>query len=220
MRTRHSPVAVPGKSFREGHLMQGTGGTCFSLTATLLYLLRALGWEAEPILADRRYGADTHCALLVWIDRQPHLLDPGYLIVDPIPLSSSEEQIIETAFNRLILTPQGDGEKLALHTAQQKNSTYRLTFKISPVDSREFLRVWDASFEWEMMRYPLLTRIVGERQLYLQGNRFQTRTHDHVERREISAEELIPEIARDFGIDPTVAGRALSILKGRGEPYG
>jgi arylamine N-acetyltransferase len=61
------------------HLQWGTGGTCFSLTATLLHLIRSLGFEAEPILADRPYGSNTHCALRVMVEGQPHLLDPGYL---------------------------------------------------------------------------------------------------------------------------------------------
>ena len=64
----------------------GAGGTCFSLTWTLLQLLRALGFVAEPLLADRRYGPDTHSALVIWLDGVKHLLDPGYLITSPIPL--------------------------------------------------------------------------------------------------------------------------------------
>src|ERR1700722_19167084 len=39
------------------HWTLGAGGTCFALTATMLHLVRALGWQAQPILADRRYGA-------------------------------------------------------------------------------------------------------------------------------------------------------------------
>ena len=45
--------------------------------------------RAEPILADRRYGDDTHSALVVWHEGKPHLLDPGYLIVRPLPLPSA-----------------------------------------------------------------------------------------------------------------------------------
>ena len=52
----------------EDHIRLGSGGTCFSLTAALLHILRALGLRAEPILADRHYGDNTHCALLVWFN--------------------------------------------------------------------------------------------------------------------------------------------------------
>jgi len=202
------------------HLEFGTGGTCFSLTATLLHLVRSLGWRAEPLLADRRYGDNTHCAMLVWIDDRPHLVDPGYLIVDPIPLESAAETRLRTAFNDLVLSPHTQGEKLDLLTVSQRRQTHRLTFKTAPADEGEFLHAWDASFDWDMMRYPVLTRVSGSKQLYLRGDRFQTRSLDGVERREVPHEELVRRIAADFGIDPQVAARAMSVLKRKGEPYG
>lgn len=202
------------------HWALGTGGTCFSLTATLLYLLRSLGWRAEPLLADRGYGANTHCALVVWIEDRPHLVDPGYLIVDPIPLDLRSETRLSTAFNERILTPQADGDKLDLSTAGQGRETYRLTFKTSPVDEGEFLHAWDASFDWDMMRYPVLTRVRGGQQLYLQGSRFQTRSRDAVQRQEIPNDELVGRIAAEFGLDQQIAARALAVLNRKGEPYG
>ena len=208
----------PGEVLAE-HLAFGAGGTCFSLTATLLNLVRALGWQAEPLLADRRYGQDTHCALLIWIDGQPHLVDPGYLIVEPIPLDFDAPYQIRTAFNDLVLTPCGDG-RIDLATRSQGQSTHRLTFKAFPADPGQFLRAWDASFDWQMMHYPVLSRVVGPRQLYLQGNRLQTRSHNGVERQELPNNGLVQRMAADFGIDVRLAHRALEILRRRGEPYG
>jgi arylamine N-acetyltransferase len=202
------------------HARWGAGGTCFSLTATLLHLVRALGWRAEPILADRRYGENTHCALIVWIDDQPHLLDPGYLIVRPIPLGRAGQQRVTTAFNQVVLAPQTAADKVDLYTVAQGKQTYRLTFKTRPAEPGEFLKSWDDSFHWDMMRYPVLTRTCGPKQLYLQGGRLQVRTLAAVERREIPADELISRIETDFGVDASLAARALAILKRRGEPHG
>ena len=103
------------------HIRLGSGGTCFSLTAALLHVLRALGLRAEPILADRHYGENTHCALLVWLDGEPHLLDPGYLILKPLALPGNEEleQVVPTAFNELLLRHREQGSKIELHTRQQ-----------------------------------------------------------------------------------------------------
>ena len=197
------------------HWAHGSGGTCFSLTATLLHLVRALGWQAEPLLADRRYGADTHCALVVWIDGQPHLLDPGYLIVDPLPLRTGQETIVPTAFNTLVLTPQASGDRLALSTISQGRTTYRLTFKTAPADAGAFLRAWEASFAWDMMHYPVLTRLCGDRQLYLQGARFQVRRLDSVERQEVPADQFAARIVAEFGLAPQIVTRALAILQQR-----
>lgn len=202
------------------HVKLGSGGTCFSLTAALLHLVRALGWRAEPILADRHYGPDTHCALLVWVNGQPHLLDPGYLIVRPVPiLGSGSETKIENGFNEVILTPQSD-ERLELWTAQAGSRSRRLTFKTTPADSAQFLRAWRASFDWDMMRYPVLTRIIEGEHLYLQNRRWSRRGAHGVERAELELETLPGRLAKDFGIAESVVRRALDILRQKGELHG
>jgi arylamine N-acetyltransferase len=145
----------PAEVLRD-HQRLGTGGTCFALTATLLHLVRSLGLPSEPLLADRRYGPDTHCALLVWLGGRPHLLDPGHLSVRPVPLPEVGEVRLPTAFNEVVLTAREGGRKVDLHTLQQKQRTCRLTFKAQPSDAGEFLRAWDASFDWDMMHYPVL----------------------------------------------------------------
>ncbi len=220
---RHSELGSPQKARRgpadviRDHIACGTGGTCFSLTYTLLHLVRSLGFEAECILADRHYGQDTHCALLVWIDGAPHLLDPGFLIIRPIPLGAAEEREIATPFNRLVLNPAEDKNRIALSTIQNGSRTYRLTYKTSPADAGEFFKAWDTSFSFEMMRYPLLTRVSGNRQLYLRGSRFQTNGASSVKRQRVNANDLVSKIAEEFTIHPAVVRRALSILRHKGE---
>lgn len=207
---------LPHEVVRE-HASRGTGGTCFSLTFTLLDLLRSLGWMAEPILADRRYGENTHCALVVWLDGLPHLVDPGFLIIQPIRLESGKESRLETGFNTVRLLPRREGEKVDLYTEQQDASIYRLTFKMTPVDEATFVRAWEASFDWDMMRYPLLTRLSGDRQLYLQGRKLQHRDRGGVSRREVAPDDLTESIAREFGVDARIVARALGVLERQGE---
>jgi arylamine N-acetyltransferase len=206
-RARRHPAQV-----LSDHISLGTGGTCFALTATLIYLLRSLGWQAEPILADRRYGTNTHCALLVWIEGKPHLLDPGYLILEPVPLASEGSRSLQTRFNHVMLEPRAEGSRLDLYTGQSHGLTMRLTYKLAPVDPPEFLKVWDRSFDWDMMTYPLLTRVDGDCQLYLRRNRYQVRTATGVRTERISSGLLPARIERDFGISRAVAARAISIL--------
>ena len=211
-RARRHPAQV-----LSDHYALGAGGTCFSLTATLIHLLRALGYESEPILADRRYGANTHCALLLWIDKRPHLLDPGYLILEPVQLSADVPSHIRNGFNSLLLSPGADSGRLDLFAVRGESRTLRLTYKVEPVDAAEFLRVWDDSFGWDMMRYPLLTRVDGERHVYLRANLYQVRGSDGVRSERISPDTLVGRIVHDFGISPSLAARAISILEHTGE---
>src|SRR5262249_39781022 len=68
------------------HLRWGTGGTCFSLCNALLKLLESAGFDAFIAMADMHYGKDIHCAVVVRLDDSRFLLDPGYLLHQPIRL--------------------------------------------------------------------------------------------------------------------------------------
>lgn len=200
-----------------GHWESGTGGTCFSLTATLLQLVRTMGFEAQPILADRPYGADTHCALLVWIEDQPHLLDPGFLLVRPVPVGQPAETLLDTGVHTLSLRPQANGERLELFTREPNGWKNRLTFKLAPVDHGQFEQAWRGSFDWDMMRYPVLTRCNRQEQLYVRGLFEQRRGAAGIQRGQLQPSEYCEQIARMFGIAPEIVQRALRILEARGE---
>jgi arylamine N-acetyltransferase len=210
IRSRRDPPEVLGD-----HVRWRSGGTCFSLTALLLHLVRSLGYEAEPVLADRRYGPNTHCAALVTLDGKTHLLDPGYLILRPVPLEADEVTRVATPFNEIVLTPESGGSRLALSTSQQGSDAYRLTFKLPGADPAEFMRAWHESFSWDMMRYPLLTWCRDGKQLYLQDTHFQERDRACVDRRALAFERLPRLIADEFGLAPDVVLRALEIVKRR-----
>ncbi len=214
-RARRAPGEVLADHFRFG-----AGGTCFSLTAALLHLVRALGYQAWPLLADRRYGPDTHCAVMLELGGRPHLLDPGYLLDRPVALPQRESLEVATPFNRLLLSPRPGCELLDLFVVGNGRRSYRLTFKLQRPDDGQFLRAWDSSFFWEMMRYPVATRVEGERQLYLQGNRWQERSHQRAERLQIDPQQVLDRLSAEFGIAPHLAARALDILRRAGEPHG
>lgn len=205
---RRSPIDVLNDHYR-----LGTGGTCFSLTWTLLHLIRALGFEAELILADRRYGPDTHCALVVWIDGVKHLLDPGYLLVDAIPFPKLDELIVPTSFHEVKLSPVQSGNRIQLETIHQNQSTYRLTYKTDPVDTSQFIKAWDASFQFEMMQYPVLSKIVQGKQFYLQKQSLLIRSKDATERRDVEPDKMAETIHRVFGMDVTLINESLRSIR-------
>jgi hypothetical protein len=211
-RHKESPEELIG-----GFIERGSGGTCFPLTHTLVYFLRALQYEAYPILADRRYGQDTHCAVIF---RSPfeqwQLLDPGYLIFSPctiphagslhyeLPLSSIELRLLEQS-------------KLELHTTALDASgnlrpRYRLTYRLLPVDPTEFNRAWDRSFDWEMMTYPIVSAVRGESLIYLQKDSLLVRSRDTSTRVTLTNEQIIAEISYRLGVSKNVVSRALGSL--------
>lgn len=203
----------------EDHIRLGTGGTCFSLTAALLFVMRALGFDAEPLLADRHYGDDTHCGLVVRVGNKRYLLDPGFLLMRPVPIDGTR-RVICTAFNDIVLEPLADGGRVAVHTCQNNAQVRRFTFKTDPADDAAFVRAWRGSFGWDMMRYPVLACVGGEDQKYLQGHRLQFRSRGALESAELRVDELVARISQEFGLRRGVAAAALRVLARRREGSG
>ena len=197
------------------HIRWGTGGTCFSLTSTLCWLARCMGFEAEYLLADRSYGQNTHSALLVRIDGEPYLVDPGYLITEPVPMTLSAQMKIEAGGEQLTLIPGGNG--ISLFTSRAGKIVHRLTYKTTPVDDGEFNKAWDASFHWEMMKYPLLARTGSSGRVYLRGSMFQVSNNKSVFREKIPENELAAKITHEFCVHPALVAQALHILKKKEE---
>jgi arylamine N-acetyltransferase len=205
----------------QGFIRYGTGGTCFPLTQTLLHLLTALGYEAAPILADRRYGADTHCAVIVRLEPHSwHLIDPGYMICTPcrLPSSAANNETpltlrYDLAHSSIELRPTTDGDRIELYTVRgELQSRYRLTYKVTPIEQDTFERAWDRSFDWEMMRYPVLSVLEGDRHIYLQKNKLLIRSGLESAQITLTPEELALELGPRVGIAPEVLQGALKYL--------
>ena len=156
--------------------------------------------------------------MMVLIGGEPHIIDPGFLVLDPVPAGKPAR--LQTAFNEVVLEPRAGEGKIELFTVQQGARTHRLTFKAAPADSGEFLQAWDASFDWDMMRYPLLTRVSGGSQLYLQKAKFQVRGLRGVERQSVDVAHLPGLVESRFGLRGEIAARALEVLKRKGEMRG
>ncbi len=189
----------------DSHLANGSGGTCFALTDLLRALLVASGFDARPILADRTYGPATHCAVRVELQGRPLLVDPGYLIHEPLPLSEMTV-IRETPFHRLELVPTAP-ERRELSTIERTTSidatarrTYRLTYRIDPVDDDQLRDAWLASYDWPMMTYPVIAAVDRSRQLFVRGDRWQERRDETTSRRRLDRAALIDRLVNELGM--------------------
>lgn len=195
-------------------LKWGTGGTCFSLTASVVAVFDSLGIEAYPVLADRHYGINTHCGLMIV---QPGgnvlLLDPGYLLFAPVQIPKEQPAFFDTGFNRVELHPVNAGLRLELYTSVKGNRKLRLTFKLEPVSDSAFGKAWEQSFAFEMMTYPVLTRTVNGSHQYLQGNVLAVRDSMRTQRLILTPEKQVEFFTVSAKMDKTIVTRALEIVK-------
>jgi len=197
-------------------LAWGTGGTCFSLTAAIIAVFNALGIESYPILADRHYGPDTHCGLVIADSGRFVLLDPGYLLFEPTILPRERPTTIDLGYNIVELNPQNGGQKVELYTIVKNSRKLRLTYKVAPVDDIGFGRAWKRSFAWEMMTYPVLTRRFGNEHYYFQKDMLYVRGPNGSERKILTQEMQIEFMTKKLGVSKDVVSKALgAVLHGR-----
>ncbi len=193
------------RDFRE----KGSGGTCFSLTFFFHFLCHELGFVVHPILADRSYGKNTHCALVVFLEGERYLVDPGFLIHQPIPLPRLDGVLFPTSFNTVILTAYGK-DHYDLHTLHQKIKKWRCRYKAKPVLWEKFFKVWRDSFNWPGMRSILITTISGGDHLYLHNSQLRVISQEGVQKKKITEpEKLLPF----FSMDISLIQQAFDVIK-------
>jgi arylamine N-acetyltransferase len=87
-----------------GFLERHTGGTCFSLTYCLGSMLSSAGFRCYPVMADMK-RPNIHCALVVEMRGKRYLVDPGYLVGEPVELSGVPARVA-TTFGVVELRPR------------------------------------------------------------------------------------------------------------------
>lgn len=202
---------MPDELFEE-HQRQRLGGTCFSLTYFLLEILTYTGCECAPILADMKWGENVHSAITVDLHNRTYLVDPGYLIHKPLPLSRdtrtrflSEHSGIEIRFDQ-------DTEKYNLYTFRHGNFTWRYRFSDKPVSMDTFARHWMESFYKPSMHGIVLTIASQEEMIYIH-NDFMKVTSARKVQREKSRDTIEKTIAKEFGINLEILEEARMALE-------
>lgn len=208
-----SAIRTPNEVIGD-HLKWGTGGTCFSLTAAIIAVFNALGIESHPLLADRHYGPETHCGLVVKSEKKWLLLDPGYLLFTPVLLPVSVVTVIPLGYTTVELSPIENGHRVKLTTIVQGNRKLRLTYKRVFVDAETFMRAWQASFTWEMMTYPVITRLVAGAHIFIQGEKVAIRNAEKTDRFIFDPSDGFGFIRTDIGIHPEITAKAWGIVHG------
>ena len=217
---RRGPVEVVS-----GYVEHHTGGTCFSLTYCLGSILASAGYHCYPVMADM-LRPNIHCALVVEMTGRRLLVDPGYLVGEPVELTGKPVRM-ESTFGVVELRPreserydlftlEGGWDELASLDRAERFTTvgrhapdrkWRYTVRTVPVAHGEFMRHWQDSFSQPMMNNLLLTRLTPQGHLYVKNHHLRMKSPQgkHNENIRGGFEE---RIAAEFGIPPEITARA------------
>lgn len=189
------------------HLEYRLGGTCFSLTFLLQSVLVQSGFACYPVMADMRRGRNVHCCLVVVLGATKLLVDPGYLLMQPMALSQVTCKLYRTEFTGVELRYESEKQTYDLFTFNRRGSRWRYRFRDLPAAPDEFLNHWLASFHKNSMHGLCLTKVQREGLLFI--NRHFMRETTFAGKRNFNIKRNYhASIYEHFGIAPQLVEQA------------
>ncbi|MCP4359607.1 MAG: hypothetical protein GY796_16490, partial [Chloroflexi bacterium] len=76
----------PDQFWREA-IQKGSGGTCFESNYAVLTLLQALGIDGYLTINNMEDSIGCHSAIIIWLAGQKWLVDVGFPLYAPLPIS-------------------------------------------------------------------------------------------------------------------------------------
>lgn len=201
-------------SWLEDHARTGLGGTCFALTHWLKLRLDALGYSSAYLMADKRIEPNIHCGLVLWHERRAWLLDPGYLIFEPVPLPQGGLSVELFLSPNVVRVEDVPGAGVwRLWTGPRGSLKHRFDFRHEPVSADEFQHHWEASYDWPMMKHVVLNRVKDGTQYYLQKNNLLVRSADGGTMTKLTSAEVRVAATGLFGLPRGLVDEALDLLE-------
>lgn len=197
------------KEVMDGYINYKTGGTCFSLSYFLKSILDLLGFESYLVSADRTYGNDTHCGVIVKVNDDKFFLDRGFLKSEPIPINCAIKNHVKSEINDMIIEPISDN-LYKFYTLGHNGLKYRYTLKDIPCDNEYFIKLWKASFSFTMMNSLIYTRMEKDKQLYVRNNNLLYISRDGKEKKKL--ERIDVSLKNLVGIDEEIVREAIDFL--------
>lgn len=194
----------------------GAGGTCFSLTWWLAGRIRAAGLECSLLMGDKGRALNIHCALRCDWEGRAWLLDPGYMIFEPLSLPAAGLTVdawIPPNALRVVDLPHLDVWRL--WSGPRGALKQRFDFRKAAVPEADFFAHWEASYSLPMMGYPVLNRVKNGVQYYLQKRSLLVRTAEGGEMRKLDATELRAALMGTFGMPEGLVRAALDVVVSR-----
>jgi N-hydroxyarylamine O-acetyltransferase len=187
------------------------GGTCFSLTFFLQSILSINGFLCYPVMADMKHRTNVHCALIVLLLNKKYLVDPGYILNQPMEVHPDKPRWYRTPHTGVELYFDKDTELYHLYTFNKNEKKWRYRFRVKPTPLEEFLQHWQDSFYWPGMHGICLTQMRQDGLVYIQNDFLQISDMNGKQKMRLK-QNLHATIKDLFGIAPELVEQALAAI--------
>ena len=204
-------IRLPDQVINE-HEQFKLGGTCFSLTFYLESILKTLGYNCYPIMADMRNQPNIHCALVVIIDMKKYLVDPGYLLTRPMEIHPDVPRLYRTEHTGVELSFDKSDERYHLYTFDRQEKKWRYRFWDRPAPPQDFLRYWQESFYKGTMHGIVMTKIKPDGMIYMQNNYLKITSIEGQQKQRLK-EGYFSTVQNIFGFGPELVEKAQEAMQ-------
>jgi len=192
------------------HAESNLGGTCFSLTCFLHAILSQCGFLCYPVIAHMQRMPNSHCALVLLMNRQKYLIDPGYLLNQPLQMNKDASRLYRTQHTGVETVFNADDENFYLYTFNKTNKKFRYKFCDAPLSMQQFLKHWWDSFYWPGMRGICLTKVNQNGMVYVHNDYVQVQNEQGKQKGHVQDVHLL--IRETFHIEPEWIERAQAAI--------
>ena len=196
------------KTVLSEHLENKYGGTCFSLVNLLVNALKMEGIKAYPVKADIHRRTFPHFFCIISYQSELYLVDPGYLINDPVLLTGESIPSHPNSPINFEITMNEKG-KYTLKTIAGGVKKDRYSFSIQPVDDDEFMLYWTKSFDY--IKDIVASMTINNKFIYINGDYVQVRSEGNVEKYN-SEEKALEYLRVYFNLEKEYVQEAKRIL--------
>ena len=195
------------------HIELKLGGTCFSLTFYLQTILSQNGFRCYTVSADMKAGKNIHCALVVILDKQKYLVDPGYLLNQPKQIDPNNPRLYNTEQTGVELQFDKRQNRYHLFTFSQNEKKWRYSFEDKPVIPENFIIHWQESFVRNSMHGLCLIKVNEDGLIYIHKN-FMRETNFTGKKNYNIRQNYHETIKSIFGIKQELVEQAHAALEG------
>ncbi|MBN2105353.1 arylamine N-acetyltransferase [bacterium] len=195
----------------DDHMHFRFGGTCFSLTFTLETILSLAGFVCYPIMADMKWRPNSHCALIVIWKGDKYLIDPGYLLNQPMRLNGAKPRVLHSEISGVEVIYRPSEDYYHLYTFNKDQTKWRYRFRDIIVSRQEYFALWLDSYHWNSMHGLLLTKtkkgcMVYVHKTFMRETTFKSKKNINIKH------DYHQAIHDTFGIDKIKVEEALAAL--------
>ena len=213
--------ALPGieaEDFFEHWLAHGTGGTCWPSSNAVFSVLRLAGFDARRVIASMRdLGTPNHASVKVRAGDGDWLADSSMLLNAPLPLGPGTFIANDPVWPAEVEASNGT-HVVWWHTPP--NEQYLpCRILVDPATYREYCEGYDRSRQ----RSPFNEVLYARRNrpgalIILVGRTRYLRTHEGIERRDLTTREVAQSLRDDIGLSGHMIDRWIE-SGGQDQPY-